>query len=244
MKLAISDSYDAMSKQAAADMLQLLQSIEQPLICTASGASPAGLYKELVRLIETKGINTSDWYFVGLDEWKGMNEQDEGSSRAQVKEQLLQPLQIKEDHVCFFDGRASDLEKECQRIEDFIEQQGGIDIAILGIGVNGHIAMNEPGTSASLRSHIADIHPSTQQIGQKYFKEPRQIDKGITLGMATIREAKHLLLLASGGSKTDIMYKMLYDPISEDLPATLLRHHMDLSVYVDAEAGKLIKYSL
>jgi glucosamine-6-phosphate isomerase len=244
MKLAISETYEAMSKQAAADMLQLLQSIKQPLICTASGASPAGLYKELVHLIQTNGIDTSNWYFVGLDEWKGMNEQDEGSSKAQVNEQLLQPLQIKEDHVCFFDGRANDLEKECQRIEDFIKQHGGIDIAILGIGVNGHIAMNEPGTSASLRSHIADIHPGTQQIGQKYFKEPRQIDKGITLGIATIREAKHLLLLASGGSKTDIMYKMLYDPISEDLPATLLKQHFNLSVYVDAEAGKLIKYSL
>jgi glucosamine-6-phosphate isomerase len=244
MKLAISDTYEAMSKQAASDMLQLLQSIEQPLICTASGASPAGLYKELVHLVEIEGIDTSNWYFVGLDEWKGMNEQDKGSSRAQVNEQLLQPLQIKEDQVCFFDGRANDLEKECQRIEDFIKQHGGIDIAILGIGVNGHIAMNEPGTSASLRSHIADIHPGTQQIGQKYFKEPRQIDTGITLGMATILEAKQLLLLASGSTKTDIMYKMLYDPISEDLPATLLKQHFNLSVYVDAEAGKLIKYSL
>ena len=113
-------------------------------------------------------------------------------------------------HFCFFDGRASDLEKECQRIEDFIKQHGGIDIAILGIGVNGHIAMNEPGTSASLRSHIAAIHPGTQQIGQKYFKEPRQIDTGITLGMATILEAKHLVLLASGETKTEIMYKMLH----------------------------------
>ena len=97
MKLAISDTYEAMSKQAAADMLQLLQSIDQPLICTASGASPAGLYKELVHLVETTGVDTSNWYFVGLDEWKGMNEQDEGSSRAQVNEQLLHPLHIRED---------------------------------------------------------------------------------------------------------------------------------------------------
>src|SRR3954449_222812 len=202
MKLAISETYEAMSKQAAEDMLQLLQSFDQPLICTASGASPAGLYKELVHLVETKRIDTSNWYFVGLDEWKGMNEKDEGSSKTHVNEQLLHPLHIKEDHVCFFDGRANDLEKECLRIEDFIKQHDGIDIAILGIGVNGHIAMNEPGTSASLRSHIAAIHPDTQQIGQKYFKEPRQIDTGITLGLATILEAKHLMLLASGTTKT------------------------------------------
>src|SRR3954447_21902419 len=240
MKLAISNTYDAMSKQAASDLLQLVQSIDKPLICTASGASPAGLYKELVHLVETTGVDTSNWYFVGLDEWKGMNEQDEGSSKAQVTEQLLHPLHISNEHVCFFDGRANDLEKECERIEDFIKQHGGISIALLGIGVNGHIAMNEPGTSASLRSHIADIHPGTQQIGQKYFKEPRKIDTGVTLGMATILEAKHLMLLVSGKTKTEIMYKMLHTPISEELPATLLMEHPNLNIYVDAEAAKLI----
>src|SRR6478672_2394273 len=102
MKLAIANNYEAMSKQAATDLLQLLQSFDKPLICTASGASPAGLYKELVHLVETTGVDTSNWYLVGLDEWKGMNEQDEGSSRAQVNEQLLRPLHIQENHVCFF----------------------------------------------------------------------------------------------------------------------------------------------
>lgn len=244
MHLTITTSYDALSKQAAQDMLRLLQSLDQPLICTASGASPAGLYKELVHLVEMNGIDTSRWYFVGLDEWKGMNENDEGSSRAQVNEQLLQPLHIQEDQLCFFDGRADDLNKECDRIEAFIQQHGGIDVAILGIGVNGHIAMNEPGTDASLRSHIAYIHPSTQQIGQKYFKEPRQIDTGVTLGMRTILKAKHLFLLASGPTKTEIMYKMLQEPISEKLPATLLRNHNDLNIYTDAEAGKLLQQHL
>lgn len=241
MKLTIQDTYEAMSIQAAEDLLRLIQSTMQPLICIASGASPAGLYKELVHLINVNNTDTSNWYFVGLDEWKGMNEQDEGSSKAQVNEQLLQPLHINEAHSCFFDGRADDLEKECKRIEDFINQHGGIDIAILGIGVNGHIAMNEPGTPASLRSHIATIHTSTQQIGQKYFKQPRNLDTGVTLGMATILEAKHLLLLASGSTKTNIIYEMLHAPVSENIPATLLREHANLNVYLDAEAAKLIQ---
>jgi len=240
MNLTIAETYQEMSKLAAEDLLRLILLFDKPLICTASGASPAEMYSELVNLIESSGVDTSDWYFVGLDEWKGMNEQDEGSSRAQLNEQLLRPLHVADERFCYFDGRASNLEGECQRIEDFIRKHGGISVAILGIGVNGHIAMNEPGTDASLRSHIAAIHPSTQQVGQKYFKQPRQLDSGVTLGMATILEAKHLMLLASGTTKTAIMKEMLQAPISEELPASLLRNHPNLSIYLDAEAAKLI----
>ncbi len=240
MKVTIADTYEAMSTQAAEDLLRLLLSFHQPLLCTASGASPAGLYAELVRLVVANNINTSNWYFVGLDEWTGMNEKDEGSSKAQVTEQLLQPLQVKAQNICFFNGKAPDLEEECRKIEHFIQQRGGIDVALLGIGVNGHIAMNEPGTPAQLRSHIANIHPDTQQIGQKYFKQPRKLDSGVTLGMATILEAKHLMLLASGKTKTQIMYDMMHTPASEQLPATLLMQHAHLAIYLDAVAAKLI----
>lgn len=241
MKLTIVDTYQAMSRQAAQDLLSLLQSLDKPLFCTASGASPAGLYKELAFLVEAAAIDTSNWYFVGLDEWKGMNGSDEGSSRNQVDEQLFQPLNIQEGQICFFDGRAEDLEGECERVEDFIKEHGGIDVAVLGIGVNGHIAMNEPGTSASLRSHVASIHASTQQIGQKYFKEPRPLHTGITVGLATLLDANHLMLLASGESKAESMYRMLHAPISEDMPATLLRDHPGLQVYLDAAAARLLK---
>jgi len=240
MKLTIADTYETMSRQAAEALLGLLQTVQKPLICTASGASPAGLYKELVHLVQATQVDISNWYFVGLDEWKGMNGSDEGSSRHQLDQQLFHPLSITAQQIGFFDGRANDLDKECQRIEDFISQHGGIDIAILGIGVNGHIAMNEPGTPASLRSHIAAIHPSTQQIGQKYFKEPRLLDTGITLGLATLLEAKQVLLLASGSSKAESIDQMLHAPISEAFPATLLRNHKGLQIYLDAAAAQLL----
>ena len=230
-----------MSRQAAEELLQLLQTIEKPLICTASGASPAGLYKELTHLVKSSQTDTSNWYFVGLDEWKGMNGSDEGSSRYQINEQLFYPLGITEQQICFFDGRATNLDAECQRVEEFITKQGGIDVAILGIGVNGHIAMNEPGTPANLRSHIAAIHPSTQEIGQKYFKEPRPLDTGITLGFATLLEARHILLLASGSSKAESIHQMLNAPISEKIPATFLREHAGLQVFLDKVAATLLQ---
>jgi galactosamine-6-phosphate isomerase len=241
MKVIIENTYEAMSRRAADDMHLVLQSLDNPLICTASGASPAGLYKELVHLVKAFEIDTSTWHFVGLDEWKGMDGSDEGSCRNQLNQQLFNPLKVPEQRICFFNGRAEDIVSECQRIEEFIQQFNSIDVAILGIGVNGHIGMNEPGTPPSLRSHIATIHPSTQQIGQKYFKEPRQLDTGLTLGLATLLEAKHLMLLASGENKAQSVYEMIYAPQSEDMPATLIRDHTNLLVYLDKEAAKRLK---
>ena len=238
MEVIIENTYEAMSKKAAADLLAVLQSLDKPLICTASGASTAGLYKELVHLVQASEVDTSTWHFVGLDEWKGMDGSDEGSCRNQLNQQLFNPLSAVPQRICFFDGRAKDIVTECQKVEAFIQQFERIDVAIVGIGVNGHIGMNEPGTSVSLRSHVASIHESTQQIGQKFFKEPRLLDTGLTLGLATLLEAKYLILLASGNSKAESVYEMLHAPQSEEMPATLIRDHTNLMVYLEKEAAK------
>ena len=238
MEVIIENTYEGMSKRAAADLLAVLQSLDKPLICTPSGASTAGLYKELVHLVQASKVDTSTWHFVGLDEWKGMDGSDEGSCRNQLNQQLFNPLSAVAQRICFFDGRAKDIVTECQKVEAFIQQFERIDVAIVGIGVNGHIGMNEPGTSVSLRSHVASIHESTQQIGQKFFKEPRLLDTGLTLGLATLLEAKYLILLASGNSKAESVYEMLHAPQSEEMPATLIRDHTNLMVYLEKEAAK------
>ena len=240
MKVFIEDTYEAMSSRAAADLLLLLQTIDKPLICVASGASTAGLYKGLVHLVKEAALNTSAWNFVSLDEWIGMDGTDEGSCRNQLDQQLFHPLSIPEQRICFFGGKAEDTESECAKIEAFIQQFKQIDVAILGIGVNGHIGMNEPGTSAVLRSHIAAIHVSTQQIGQRFFKEPRQLDAGLTLGIATLLDANHIMLLASGESKAKSVYGMINEPQSEEMPATIIRDHKNLVVYLEKEAAALI----
>ena len=237
MRVIIEDTYDAMSGRAAADLLLLLQTIDNPLICVASGASTAGLYKGLVHLVKEAAINTSAWHFVSLDEWIGMDGTDEGSCRNQLDQQLFYPLSIPEQRICFFNGKAEDTESECAKIEGFIQQFKQIDVAILGIGVNGHIGMNEPGTSAALRSHVAAIHVSTQQIGQRFFKEPRQLDAGLTLGIATLLDANHIMLLASGESKAKSVHGMINEPQSEEMPASLIRDHKNLMIYLEKEAA-------
>jgi galactosamine-6-phosphate isomerase len=241
MEIFVTDTYEDLSKQAADDLVQLLQSKKYPLLCTASGDTPAGLYKNLVGKFIKKELDTPDWYFIGLDEWTGLNGQDEGSCRFHLNNQLFRPLQVADDKIFFFDGRATDLDKECKDAENFIIQRKGIDISILGLGMNGHIGMNEPGTSPSLRSHVTALDPITQKTGQKYFKEQQQLTDGITLGLATLLESRYIFLLVSGSHKAGIVKKVLEDEVSEQLPGSLLRQHPGLKIYLDKEAAKLIQ---
>jgi galactosamine-6-phosphate isomerase len=236
MKIFVSDTYQAMSKQAADDVIEIMSSRKQPLICTASGDSPTGLYKEIVERVSKRQLNVSDWFFVGLDEWAGMNANDDGSCRYHLNQQLFLPLGIASERICFFDGRG-DLQAECDRTENFIDEHGGIDVAILGLGMNGHIGMNEPGTSARMYSHITDLDPTTQQVGQKYFKKQQTLTQGVTLGVATLMEARNIILLISGKHKADIAQQVIEDDISEKIPGTLLRKHPGLKIYLDSQAA-------
>ena len=239
MEIFVADTYQQMSMKAAQDVIHLMQASQNKLLCIASGDTPAGMYKEIIAKVKTEGLDITDWKFLGLDEWAGMNGHDEGSCRYHLDKQFFYPLQINTERVSFFNGRATDLEKECATTEDFIKQRGGIAVAILGIGLNGHIGMNEPGTSFLLYSHVAQISQETQTVGQKYFTTARQLSHGITLGIANLMEARHVILLASGSNKAAIIKKTLEEEISENLPATLLRKHTGLKIYLDAEAAQL-----
>ncbi|HEY8398419.1 MAG TPA: 6-phosphogluconolactonase, partial [Flavihumibacter sp.] len=199
MDLFLNPDYTALSKQAANHLLNLGRKFESPLICVASGDSPAGMYREIVD--SNNSQVTGSWNFVGLDEWQGMNATDEGSCQWHLQQQLFQPMQVSPDRLCFFDGRASNLSAECQRVDQFIREKGGIDIAVLGLGTNGHIGMNEPGTDPTLTAHFAELATSTIQTAQKYFRKETTITGGLTLGIASILAAKHIFLMVSGRHK-------------------------------------------
>jgi len=240
MKLTIGATPEIVGVQVADRLGQCLEGVKAPLVCPASGTTPAPLYHELVRRHRSGGIDLSTWYFVGLDEWVGLNGSDEGSCRWWLDKDLFLPSGIGQDRICFFDGRASDLAGECAATERFIAGRGGMNVVILGIGTNGHIAMNEPGTDVAARSRVVELHPTTQSVGQKYFTSQTELEKGITLGLGTIREARHIFLLATGEHKASIIQQALEGPVSADVPASLLRDHPGLEVWLDeAAAGRL-----
>ncbi len=237
MKIIISNTYEEMSGKAVGQLLNILQPIKNPLLCTASGDSPKGMYKELIRQVKVKDIDISGWTFLSLDEWSGMSGNDEGSCRFHLNNDLFRPLNVQEDKIVFFDGRASNAEEECDRIENFISHHGGIDVAIVGLGMNGHIGMNEPGTPIGSRTHVAEIDSTTQVVGQKYFKEEQKLTHGLTLGLTTLLNTNYVMLVASGSKKAAIVQQVLEEEISEQLPASILRNHEHFYVYLDSDAA-------
>lgn len=238
MNIFISESYEVLSKRVADKVIQYLNNADQPLFCPASGDTPAGLYNELVKKQEQGIINTTNWRFIGLDEWGGMNGDDEGSCRYYLDKQLFKPLNTPEENICFFDGKAVDTKIECDRIEQFITEYKGIDVIVLGLGMNGHVGMNEPGTSPDSYSHVTLLDTVTQQVGQKYFSSQKTLINGLTLGIASIMQAKHIILMVNGERKASIVKKVIEGEITPEIPASLLRNHPDFCIYMDKAAAK------
>src|SRR5688572_26429812 len=134
MKISIHKNNASLAREAAQAVLEGMKTRNEPLICVASGDSPAGMYKEIVALSKNNPSLVADWNYVGLDEWMGMNGDHEGSCHYHLNNQLFHPLQVKEERIVFFDGTVNDPPSECERIESFIREKGGIDVAILGLG--------------------------------------------------------------------------------------------------------------
>src|SRR5215203_3316263 len=189
MQLSIHNNFEEMSAKAAEAVIRLCEELPSPLICIPSGNTPVLFCKHLVDYF-LQSEKKPDWYFVGLDEWIGVAKDTKGSCRHFLNEHFFFPLQIPEDRICFFDGSAADIESEQRKTEQWISDHSGIKIAVLGLGVNGHLGFNEPGSDPSLHTQVLDLDASTITGGINYFNTPQPLQKGITLGLRTIMEAR------------------------------------------------------
>lgn len=243
MNITITPSYETLSNVVADEIIKQLSTCENPLFCPASGDTPAGLYHELAQRQQQGAIDTSNWNFVGLDEWSNMNGADEGSCRYWLDKQLFNPLQVNKERICFFDGRATEPQKECELVENFIQIHNGIDVVVLGLGMNGHVGMNEPGIDPQLYSHVAKLDSVTSAVGQKYFSTQQQLTHGLTLGIASIMQAKHIILMVSGEKKSQILQQVVEGEITSKVPASLLRAHPGFSLFADEAASKHLSHS-
>ncbi len=241
MKVIIDDTYQNMSFKAANHFLDFVTNESDPLICVASGHTPTEMYRQIHLQINNGTIDTSTWRYVGLDEWIGLDETDNGSCRGYLNKHFFEPLQVPSSSIHCFNGKSPETGEECERMEIFINKFGGLDLAIVGLGMNGHVGLNEPGTDKNLRSHVALIDSVTQETGQKYFDKKTPLKHGITLGIANLMDCKKVMLLVNGSHKAEIVKKVLEGEISEAVPATLLRNHPGCTMYLDKEAASLLK---
>jgi glucosamine-6-phosphate isomerase len=240
MHLIICTDFEEMSGTAAEDFLFTLEKISKPVICLPSGKTPV-IFLRNMRNYFSRQVNHPDWYFIGLDEWVGVGQDVKGSCRQFFDEHLFKPLGIPEERISFFNGIAEDMEAECRKAEKFIDAHKGIDITVLGIGTNGHLGLNEPGSDPSHRAQITELSESTLIAARDYFDEPKEVKQGITLGLKALLDSKTVFLLASGESKSDIIKDIVEGPVTHDIPGSFLQGHPNCFVYLDEKAASKLK---
>jgi glucosamine-6-phosphate isomerase len=243
MKISKYDTYDEMSKAAAELVAQQLAEKPDSVICFPSGDSPTGMLTYIVGWANDGKIDLSRCFFIGLDEWVGMDENDQGSCKYYLKHNFFDKLSTRLTNVTLFDAKAADLDAECQRINNFISSKGGLDIMMVGIGMNGHLGLNEPGTPFDLYAHRSALDPVTVQVGQKYFAKETVLTEGITLGLQHLAEAGKAVLIASGANKASIIHESLQGTVSTEVPASILQRLANSIILLDKEAASELEHA-
>ncbi|WP_018922955.1 glucosamine-6-phosphate deaminase [Salsuginibacillus kocurii] len=245
MKLVKVKHPDAMSIEAAAEFMCAIQSYNPVKLGLATGGTPVGFYDKLVRMKEAEDISLTHVHTFNLDEYVGLHAEDVNSYHFYMKKHLFQYTNIPVQQRHLPDGKAIDLEAECERYEALIEQEGPIDLQLLGLGNNGHIGFNEPGTPFSSRTHIVNLDKSTREANARYFASLAEVpEQAITMGLQTIMEAKAIFLLVAGEEKAKPLYQLLYGDVTEDFPASILHRHPHVTVIADEKACQFIPEDL
>lgn len=220
----------------------IAQLIEKPnsLICFASGNSPKRTATLFVEKAVEKNIDTTQFKFIGLDEWVGVASTTKGSCHHDFKEWIFDPLGIQVNQYKVFDGTTSDLTKSCNEMDEFIAQHGGIDLMIVGIGMNGHIGFNEPGVDFNQLSHVVALDEITASVGQQYFDQPMELKYGITLGFQHLMQTKKVYLLANGRKKAEVVKQAIEGEVDASFPASIIQQHVNGFILIDAAAAAFL----
>ncbi|MFD2368629.1 glucosamine-6-phosphate deaminase [Brevibacillus sp. GCM10020057] len=241
MRLVIAKDYDDMSKKAARLIADEVARHPSVVLGLATGGTPVGMYRELVALNQKEGIDFSRATSFNLDEYVGLSGQHPQSYRAYMQENLFAHINLPADRANIPRGDAADLAEECRRYEQAIAAAGGIDVQVLGIGNNGHIGFNEPGSARDTATRVVRLADSTIEANARYFPTIAEVPThAVSMGIQTILGAKKIILLASGKAKAVALQRMLEGEMTEDVPASLLQQHPDVTVIADEEAASLL----
>ena len=241
MKLIVTKDYNELSKVAAKEMAEVIKHNNKSILGLATGGSPVGMYKELINMNKNGEIDFSNITTVNLDEYIGLSGEHPQSYRYFMNENLFNHINIDKNKTYVPNGLAKDIEKECTSYDNKIEELGGIDVQLLGVGNNGHIAFNEPSETLLARTHLTDLKEDTIEANSRSFDSIDEVPKkAITMGLGQIMKAKKIILIASGEGKAEVVKAMVSGKISTDIPVTMLQTHRDVTVIVDKAAAKMI----
>ncbi len=238
MKLMVMKNYDEISKACADMIAEVVKDYPEAILGLATGSTPIGTYKELIRQHKEENLDFSKVKSFNLDEYVGLDGNHPNSYRYFMDHELFNHINISKDNTQVPNGKAANLDQFCKEYDEKIDQSGGVDIQILGIGSNGHIAFNEPSSELSVGTFVVSLTESTIEDNKRFFDSIEDVPKkAITMGIGTIMKAKKIVLLASGKSKANAIKRIVEDgKLTTDIPASLLLLHPDVTFIVDEEA--------
>lgn len=242
MEVVIADEY-TLAELAADAIERLLRTEAAPVIGLATGSSPLRIYDELTTRHKNEGLSFAHAQAFMLDEYVGIADDHPQRYRNVIDTEIATRVDFAEGAVHGPDGSADDLAAASADYERKIVGAGGIDLQILGIGTDGHVAFNEPGSSLASRTRVKSLTQQTRMDNARFFDgDVEQVPKlCLTQGMGTIMEAKHLVLVATGGNKAEAVHQMIEGPISAMWPATVLQMHQHVTVLLDEAAASRLQ---
>jgi glucosamine-6-phosphate isomerase len=238
MKQIIYDNYEELSLRTAELISSIISEKPDALLCFPAGETSVGTFRHLIELNRSGKLSFSKCRIVGLDEWAHIGKMKSENCFSFLKKHLFDHIDYNKDHFCFFNGESDDLRAECVKTDNFIREFGPIDMMLLGAGMNGHLGLNEPGTSFELYSHIVDLDDTTRVVGQKYFSGEVTLTSGITLGLKYVMEARIVILQLNGTRKAGVVKKLADSEVTPELPASILKSHPDSYLLLDKEAAR------
>lgn len=236
MKLVVFESYQLMSEAAGSAILGELLWDPRLLVTLATGKTPVGAYAEVTRFRRRYGLSFPHVRVLKLDEWIGVPMDEAGSCEHFISEHVLGPWGISRENYAGFHSSPDSSDKECCSVHERLEREGPIGLAVLGVGINGHIGFNEPGESLLLHSHTAELSEASRghdMVSNRHTV----IDKGITLGVADLLAARRILLLVSGEHKAHQLAQLFVGTVTTRQPATLLHLHSNVVCFCDRAAA-------
>lgn len=237
MKVIVCKNTEDLAEEALKVMLDVIKSKESPIIGLATGSSPIGLYNAMIRDHKENGTSYKNVKSVNLDEYVGLGIESDQSYVYFMNDNLFKGIDIDKKNTNLPNGKAADMNAECERYTALLDSMPQ-DIQLLGIGGNGHIGFNEPGTPFDSTTHIVELQERTRLDNARFFSSLDEVPThAITMGIKNIMNAKKILVVANGKGKADAVYSMVKGEITEACPASVLQKHNDVIVIVDEDAA-------
>ena len=241
MKIYSAQDYQSMSRKAANILSAHVILKPDSVLGLATGSTPIGMYKQLIDWYNKGDIDFSQVHTVNLDEYLGLAPTHDQSYRYFMQTNLFDHVNVPPENTNVPNGLAPDPEAECARYNQVIADLGGIDVQVLGMGHNGHIGFNEPEEAFELETHVVNLTDNTIDANARFFASRDEVPRqAITMGIKSIMQARHILVVVSGKDKAEIVKRAFFGPVTPKVPASILQMHPHVSLVADEAALSLL----